>query len=67
MKREGRRIRYYSSKTLLNAWRSMLEELNRIKANDFEGLDPEAVAGITDYVLDNIDHYRPVKALEVRP
>jgi len=49
----------YRSKTLLNAYRELLDRLNRIKAAPDCDLDPEAVARITDYLLDRIDAYRP--------
>lgn len=56
---KGRRIKPYTSKTLLNCWRNILLELNDMKASDSAGLDPHAIADVTDYVLDNIDRYRP--------
>jgi hypothetical protein len=49
----------YGSKARLQAYRSLLEELNTIKANGFEDLDPDAVLRVTDYVLDRIEDYRP--------
>ncbi|THD09449.1 hypothetical protein [Rhodanobacter lindaniclasticus] len=49
----------YRSKTLLSAYRELLDRLNREKAKPDCDLDPEAVAGITDYLLDRIDAYRP--------
>lgn len=52
----------YRSKTLLNCWRSILEDLNRLKVEDGSDLDPESIAGVTDYVLDRIDDYRPADA-----
>ena len=57
---KGRSAKLYTSKTLLNAWRQCLEDLNRIKADPACDLDPAAVAGVTDYLLDRIDAYRPV-------
>jgi len=62
---KGRRIKLYTSKTLLNCWRNVLRELNEMKASDTEGLDPHAIADVTDYVLDNIDHYRPAESCRV--
>lgn len=59
-----RRIKYYTSKTLLNAWRLTLERINEIKANGYEGLDPYSVAEVTDYIIANIDHYRPTAELQ---
>ncbi|MFC5525830.1 hypothetical protein ACFPPA_08760 [Rhodanobacter ginsengisoli] len=58
---KGRSAKPYSSKTLLNAWRQLLEDINRIKADPACDLDPEAVANVTDYLLDRIDAYRPVQ------
>ncbi|MFC5525827.1 hypothetical protein ACFPPA_08745 [Rhodanobacter ginsengisoli] len=56
---KGRSAKPYTSKTLLNAWRQLLEELNRQKADPACDLDPAAMAEITDYLLDRIDAYRP--------
>ncbi|KAA0068958.1 hypothetical protein [Rhodanobacter sp. T12-5] len=61
---KGRTAKPYTSKTLLNAWRQLLEELNRVKADPACDLDPAAVADVTDYLLDRIDAYRPAVALE---
>lgn len=58
------RIKFYTSKVLLSAWRSMLEHINEIKANGYEGLDPYSVAEVTDYIIANIDHYRPTTELQ---
>ena len=60
---KGRRIKFYSSKALLNAWQRTLEQINEIKANGCENLDPYAVAEVTDFIIANIDHYRPSTAL----
>lgn len=49
----------YRSKALLTAYREVLDRLNWIKAAPDCDLDPEAVAEITDYLLDRIDLYRP--------
>lgn len=49
----------YRSKTLLNVYRELLDRLNRIKAAPDCDLDPDAVAEMTDYLLDRIDLYRP--------
>jgi len=51
--------RPYRNKTLLNAYRELLDRLNRIKAEPGCDLDPLAVAEMTDYLLDRIDLYRP--------
>lgn len=56
---KGRANKPYTSKTLLNAWRQTLENLNRIKADPACDLDPDAVAEMTDFLLDRIDAYRP--------
>jgi hypothetical protein len=61
MKRRGEGT--YTSKTLLNAWRELLEEANRLKAEPGSDLDPLAVAGVVDYILDRIDAYRPAQAV----
>ena len=60
---KGRRNKPYSSKTLLNAWRQCLENLNAIKADPACDLDAAAVAEVTDYLLDRIDAYRPADGL----
>jgi hypothetical protein len=62
---KGRRSKPYSSKTLLNCWRQMLERINEIKARGGHGLDPHALAEVTDYILDNIDLYRPSEPVRV--
>lgn len=49
----------YRSKAVLNAYRELLDRLNREKAAPGCDLDPEAVARVTDYLLDRIDLYRP--------
>lgn len=54
----------YRSKTALNCWRSILEELNRLKADPASDLEPSALAEVTDYLLDRIDAYRPSVALD---
>jgi len=54
----------YRSKTLLNAWRQLLDELNRMKADPACDLDPGSLADITDYLLERIDAYRPVEGLD---
>lgn len=58
---KGRSEGTYRSKTLLNAWRQLLENLNRIKADPelSADLDQDAVAQLTDYLLGRIDAYRP--------
>lgn len=56
---KGCSAKLYTSKTLLNCWRQTLDDLNRIKADPACDLDPEAVANVTDYLLDRIDAYRP--------
>lgn len=61
---KGRSNKPYTSKTLLNAWRQCLENLNAIKADPACDLDPEAVAEVTDYLLDRIDAYRPADGLD---
>ena len=58
---KGRCAKPYSSKTLLNCWRQLLEDLNRSKADPSADLDPVAVANVTDYLLDRIDAYRPAQ------
>ena len=58
---KGRRNKPYTSKTILNAWRQTLENLNRIKADPACDLDPAALAEITDFLLDRIDAYRPAQ------
>jgi hypothetical protein len=63
---KGRRIKVYTSRTLLNCWRQMLGHLNQIKARGFDDLDPSAVAEITCFVRDNIDRYRPANARPCR-
>lgn len=54
----------YRSKTLHNAWRQLLDNLNRLKADPACDLDPASMAEITDYLLDRIDDYRPSSALD---
>lgn len=49
----------YRSKALLTAYRELLDRLNRVKAAPDCDLNPEAVAEMTDYLLDRIDLYRP--------
>ena len=61
---KGRHNKPYTSKTLLNAWRQCLENLNRIKADPASDLDAAAVAEVTDYLLDRIDDYRPADVLQ---
>ncbi len=61
---KGRQNKPYTSKTMLNAWRQCLENLNRIKADPACDLDAAAVAEVTDYLLDRIDDYRPADVLE---
>lgn len=56
---KGRANKPYTSKTVLNAWRQTLENLNRIKADPACDLDPAALAEVTDFLLDRIDAYRP--------
>lgn len=56
---KGRSEGTYRSKTVHNAWRQLLENLNRIKAEPDCDLDPAAVAEVTDYLLDRVDAYRP--------
>ncbi len=60
---KGRANKPYTSKTLCNAWRQALEDLNRIKADPDCDLDPDAIANVTDYLLDRIDAYRPATAV----
>lgn len=54
----------YSSKTLLRAWRQILDWVNDAKADPSCDLPPEGWAEVTDYVLDRIDAYRPAVARE---
>jgi len=56
---KGRSNKPYTSKTVLNAWRQILENINRAKADPDDDLDPADWAEVTDYVLDRIDAYRP--------
>jgi hypothetical protein len=49
----------YSSKTLCNAWRRVPDDLNAMKARGGDGCDLDAIAQITDQVLDRIEAYSP--------
>lgn len=60
---KGRSNKPYSSKTVLNCWRSILEELNRLKVDPACDLEPAAMSEVTDYLLDRIDAYRPAITL----
>lgn len=60
---KGRRNKPYTSKTLLNAWRQLLEQLNQFKVDPACDLDQGAMADVTDYLLDRIDDYRPAEGL----
>ncbi len=57
MKRKA--LTKYSSKTLLNAWRRVLDDLNVMKERGGDGCDLDAIASVTDQVLDRIDAYSP--------
>lgn len=61
---KGRSNRTYTSKTLLNAWRQILENWNVIKADPATELDPVAMAEVSDVILDRIDAYRPIDGRE---
>lgn len=58
---KGRSNKPYTSKILFNAWRAVLEAVNRAKLEPGEDVAAPGWAEVTDYVLDRIEAYRPAQ------